>query len=218
MYGFNPPLHEALGYGKSLHDALAEVHKRALAGQFLTEADAEMLMDQHLHAPYAPPDLAGQLRAAGIAAIRRYLAQQGPALPQTIHSEQQVEIQVTPGITVNGRTDLIKRLDTNEVSIVDFKSTERAQEEDVTRMQLHSYAIGYEQLSGANANVVEIHNLDENGRSVRELVDEDMLTRTRHAIRLAGDSLRTSTLPRLQEWSQACDQCDLLGICRSRPA
>ncbi len=29
LYGFNPPLHEALGYGKSLHDALAEVHKRA---------------------------------------------------------------------------------------------------------------------------------------------------------------------------------------------
>ena len=25
LYGFNPPLHEALGYGKGLHDALAEV-------------------------------------------------------------------------------------------------------------------------------------------------------------------------------------------------
>ena len=33
LYGFNPPLHEALGYGKGLHDALAELHKRALAGE-----------------------------------------------------------------------------------------------------------------------------------------------------------------------------------------
>ena len=32
LYGFNPPIHEALGYGKGLHDALAEVHKRALDG------------------------------------------------------------------------------------------------------------------------------------------------------------------------------------------
>ncbi|MER3460912.1 MAG: mandelate racemase [candidate division GAL15 bacterium] len=35
LYGFNAPIHEALGYGKSLHDALAEVHARmdsALAG------------------------------------------------------------------------------------------------------------------------------------------------------------------------------------------
>ena len=33
LYGFNPPLHEALGYGKGLHDALSEVHKRALDGR-----------------------------------------------------------------------------------------------------------------------------------------------------------------------------------------
>ena len=32
LYGFNPPIHEALGYGKSLHDALAEVHSRAIRG------------------------------------------------------------------------------------------------------------------------------------------------------------------------------------------
>ena len=30
LYGFNAPIHEALGYGKSLHDALAEVHARAI--------------------------------------------------------------------------------------------------------------------------------------------------------------------------------------------
>ncbi len=34
-YGFNPPLHEASGYGKGLHDALAEVHKRAISGDLV---------------------------------------------------------------------------------------------------------------------------------------------------------------------------------------
>lgn len=29
MYGFNPPIHEALGYGKGLHDVLAEPQKGA---------------------------------------------------------------------------------------------------------------------------------------------------------------------------------------------
>ena len=33
LYGFNAPLDEALGFGKSLHDALAEVHARALAAR-----------------------------------------------------------------------------------------------------------------------------------------------------------------------------------------
>ena len=41
LYGFNPPLHEALGYGKGLHDALAEVHKRALAGDLVGQDEAD---------------------------------------------------------------------------------------------------------------------------------------------------------------------------------
>ena len=33
LYGFNAPLDEALGYGKTLHDALAELHQRAISGE-----------------------------------------------------------------------------------------------------------------------------------------------------------------------------------------
>lgn len=214
LYGFNPPLHEALGFGKSLHDALAEVHKRALAGDLVNESEVEKLVDNHLHTPFAYPALREQLRQAAINSLRRYMKQHGATLAQTIHSEQQVEIQVTPGITVNGRIDLIKRLDTDEVAIVDFKSSERAQPEEVTRAQLHTYAIGYRQLTGESADLVEVLNLDEAGRNVREVVDSDMLTETEAAIRLAGDSIRENQLERLGSWCNTCATCDLAGICR----
>jgi DNA helicase-2/ATP-dependent DNA helicase PcrA len=200
-----------------LHDALAEVHKRALEGYIMRPEDAEALINQHMHTPYAAQGLAGQLRTAGTKAIKRYLEENGATLEQTQHSEQQVEIQVIPGITVNGRIDLIKRLDTQEVSIVDFKSSERAQAEDVTRLQLHTYAMGYRQLRGEDADLVEIHNLDENGKNVRELVDEAMLIATQSAIREAGDALRERNLPRLANWCDSCSECDLVGICRTRP-
>ena len=36
LYGFNAPIHEALGYGRSLHNALAEVHARALDADYAT--------------------------------------------------------------------------------------------------------------------------------------------------------------------------------------
>ena len=218
MYGFNPPLHEALGYGKSIHDALAEVHKRALAGDLVAEDQAEALVNTHLHAPFAPPVLKEQLRAAAVAAVKRYIQEHGPSLRQTIHSEQQVEIQVTPGVTVNGRIDLIKRLDTNEVAIVDFKSSERVQAEEVTRAQLHTYAIGYRQLTGENADLVEVLNLDEGGKNVRELVDDSMLKSTEADIRRAGTSIRENRLDRLGAWCKTCATCDLVGICRRREA
>lgn len=48
LYGFNPPLHEALGYGKSIHDVMAEIHKRAIDGDIVSGLDADDLVDKHL--------------------------------------------------------------------------------------------------------------------------------------------------------------------------
>jgi len=216
LYGFNPPLYEGLGFGKTLHDALAEIHKRALSGDLTREDEAERLVETHLHVPFAYPKLRDDLRAAAVESVRRYLRNHGATLTQTTHSEQQVEIQVAPGITVNGRIDLIKRHDTGEVAIVDFKSSERVQTEDVTRAQLHTYAIGYRQLTGKDADLVEVLNLDEAGKNVREIVDEAMLAETENGIRRAGTSLRENRLERIGAWCTTCAACDLAGICRKR--
>ena len=86
-------------------------------------------------------------------------------LTNTLYSEQQIQVRVAPGITVDGRIDLITRLDTGETSIVDFKSTERAQAEEITRDQLHVYAVGYQELTGRRADVLEVLNLDEKGQT-----------------------------------------------------
>jgi len=74
--------------------------------------------------------------------------------------EQVVEINMGDGIVVNGRIDLIRRTDRREVIVVDFKSTERAQTESLTRTQLHVYALGYRELKGESADLIEIHNLE----------------------------------------------------------
>lgn len=218
VYGFNPPLHEALGLGKSIHDALAEVHKRSMAGDVPTADEAEALIDTHLHVPFAYPVLRDNLRSSAIASVRRYLEEHGGTLSQTLHSEQQVEVQVPGGVTVNGRIDLIKRLDTEEVAIVDFKSSDRAQAEAVTRSQLHTYAMGYQQLTGENADVVEVLNLDKAGKSVREVVDATMLESTGKAIEQAGQAIRSNAFKRLGSWCDTCESCDLAGICRSSQA
>ena len=217
MYGFNPPIHEALGYGKGLHDALAEMHKRALAGDVLDSGAVDELVDRHLHTPYAYPSLREQLRRAARASLLRYFAEHGADLPRTIHSEKQIQVHIAPGITVDGRIDLVKRLETDEVSIVDFKSTDRAQAEDVTRDQLHVYAVGYRELTGEQADLIEVLNLDAAGKNTREVVREPLLDGVRGRIRDAGEALRENDLPRHRTWCAACDTCDLAGICRSRP-
>ena len=120
---------------------LSEIHKRALEGDIVTKTSAAALIDRHLNAPFAYPALREQLRNAGIKAIERYFDTHGKEIANTEFSEKQIQVHVAPGITVDGRIDLIRRLDTGEVAIVDFKSTDRAQAEDVTRDQLHVYAV-----------------------------------------------------------------------------
>lgn len=219
LYGFNAPIHEALGYGKGLHDALSEIHKRALGGDIVTKDAAESLINRHLHTPFAYPTLREQLHNAGVKAIERYFDTHGKELSQTEFSEKQIRVHVTPGITVDGRIDLIRRLDTGETAIVDFKSTERAQAEDVTRDQLHVYAVGYQELTGSSADIIEVLNLDENGKTTREPVNEPLLDAVRDKIHDAGDALRRNDLPRLTVWdNHACGSCDLVGLCRERPS
>lgn len=218
LYGFNPPIHEALGYGKGLHDALAEAHKRALTGDIAGPDEAVHLVERHLHTPYAYPALKEALRKAANESVGRYLTDHHDDLARTVHSEKQIQVHVAPGITVDGRIDLVRRLDKDELAIVDFKSTARAQDEDVTRHQLHVYAVGYEELTGERADLIEVLNLDEQGKTVRELVEDPLLAEVRGRIKDAGDSLRENNLPRLPLWEDKCAKCDLAELCRDVPA
>lgn len=217
LYGFNPPLHEALGYGKGLHDALAEVHKKAVNGEILDSSSATELVARHLHTPFAYPELRTNLERSAIAAVERYFVVHGEELERTVHSEKQIQVRIAPGITVDGRIDLIRRLDTNELAIVDFKSTDRAQAEDVTRDQLHVYAVGYQELTGEGADLIEVLNLDEQGKSTREEVEDALLSDVKIRINSAGESLRANHLPRLDRWCKQCAGCDLAGLCREGP-
>ena len=114
--------------------------------------------------------------------------------------------------------DLIRRLDTGEVAIVGFKSTDRVQAENVTRDQLHVYAVGYQELTGKCADLIEVLNLDEEGKTTREPVDDPLLTAVRRKIHDAGEALRTNKLLRLPKWDEnACGSCDLVGLRREEP-
>lgn len=211
LYGFNPGFHEKIGFGKSLHDVLAEVHRKALDGEYLTPAHVPQLLDVHFHLPYAWQSLRDDMRQQADRALRRYLAENAAILDKVKYAEQSIELKLAEGIVVHGRIDLIRRTDTNQVIIIDFKSTSRSQEEDVTSHQLHVYALGYQQLTGSKADLVEIYNLDEGaGATVRELVDEAMLSQTEADIVAAGRDIREGRLCRVEQ----CGGCDFTGICR----
>jgi DNA helicase-2/ATP-dependent DNA helicase PcrA len=213
LYGFNAPIHEALGYGKSLHDALAEVHARAIRGDVAPANEVPRLIQTHLHTPYAYPALRQQLEAAAERILRNYLDDNRALFDKIELSEKQVEISLGDGVTVNGRIDLVRRVDTGETTIVDLKSSDRAQPEHVTEAQLHVYALGYEELTGRRPDYVEVYELDERKRKPRS-VDADFISDVKTEIGKAAESLRRGTLVAAPA-AKKCSICDYKRMCSS---
>ena len=213
LYGFNAPLAQALGFGKSLHDALAEVHKRALNGEDVSPGEARALMQRHLRTPYAYPALREKMEAAATKAIGGYIEKNKSDFKNLEFSEKGIEISLGDGVTIAGRIDLVKRIDTGEVTIVDLKSSERAQADDVTETQLHIYALGYQELTGRNADYVEIYELDEQ-KQKRRSVDDEFIDDVKRDVRGAADALRKDVL-NPKPGKQTCGTCDYRELCSS---
>jgi DNA helicase-2/ATP-dependent DNA helicase PcrA len=76
--------------------------------------------------------------------------------------------------------------------------------------------MGYRELTGQSADLIEVLNLDAKGKSTREVVDDALLGETTALITGAGDAVRANSLPKLTKWCDSCARCDLVGICRDR--
>ena len=211
LYGFDAPVAEAIGYGKSLHDALAEVHTRSIRGDVPDESEVPRLVETHLYLPLAYPALRETLRESAERVVTDYLRKNKDLLSQIEFAEKSIELNLGEGVSVIGRIDLVRRLDTDEVTIVDLKSSERAQDEDLTEDQLHIYALGYEELTGSRADYVEIYELDEQRRKTRT-VDDDFIADVKDKVKDAATSLRQGNLKPAPS-QLTCGNCDFRRLC-----
>jgi DNA helicase-2/ATP-dependent DNA helicase PcrA len=216
LYGFNAPLDEALGYGKSLHDALAELHQRAISGVPIHPSDAEELVDRHFHAPFAYPTLRDTMRASAKRTVEKYIEARRSEFDKIEFSEKTIEVALEDGINVSGRIDLVRRRDTDSIAIVDLKSTQRAQAEELTEAQLHIYALGYRELTGKDADFVETYELDTQTRKPRA-VDADLIADVIGKVKSTANALRANAFPATPNPIQ-CGRCDFSRLCSASVA
>jgi DNA helicase-2/ATP-dependent DNA helicase PcrA len=108
------------------------------------------------------------------------------------HAERPVEIDLGDGVRVSGRIDLIRRRDSDEVVVIDFKSNDRTQQEDVTDLQLRLYALGYKQATGEDARAVVVDNLDDLNNPREEPVTEATLAEASSAVVEAAALMRAN--------------------------
>ena len=211
LYGFDGPLGGAMGFGKGLHDALAEVHQSYARGDVVDESEVTGLVKRHFLLRYADGDTRERMESLAVTILTNYLRDNGAGLRQVQFAERNIAVHLDGGITIKGRADLIRRDDDGQVSIVDLKSNHRSQAEEVTRDQLSTYALGYRELTGQDADFIETYELEEGERHaepVNGALLQDMEARTRVAV----DALRQNRMQPAPE-PERCLRCDVNDLC-----
>lgn len=198
LYGFVSPITERMGYGNSIHNVLMEMHRRHLNGEDVSNINIDELVESHVHIPYATNIVLENIKATTNNVATAYLEENQKDFDNIEYAEQEIQIDLGDGIMVNGRMDLIKKvdLDGNEsTTIIDFKSKKESQDQDITMEQLSMYALGYKELTGRTADRLQIFNLDEDKNSKHtQRLDNSKIDEIKERIITSANDIRDNKL------------------------
>ncbi|MCB1188842.1 MAG: ATP-dependent helicase [Leptospiraceae bacterium] len=216
MYGFCAPLSMRIGYGKAIHNALMDMHKRFLDGKDVKNSDIEPLLNIHFYLPYASEEgsVYADMRKTAQESLNIYYDENYDSFPDIQFAEKIIELNLGDGIIVNGRMDLVKKKNLDgsyEATIIDFKSAKDSQTYSISMEQLMLYAMGYKELTGEKADFLAVYNLDENRPHKQELKEEH-LSVTKTNIINAANSIRSNWFSKTKN-SNICGGCRPNKIC-----
>lgn len=198
LYGFVSPITERMGYGNSIHNVLMEMHRRHLNGEDVSNINIDELVESHVHIPYATNIVLDNIKQTTNNVATAYLEENHKEFDNIEYAEQEIQIDLGDGIMVNGRMDLIKKidLDGNEsTTIIDFKSKKESQDQDITMEQLSMYALGYKELTGKTADRLQIFNLDEDRNSKHtQRLDNSKIDEIKERIINSANDIRDNKL------------------------
>jgi len=216
LYGFVQPLNEFIGYGNSVHNILMEIHRNYLDGDVVKVEDSDELVTRHLHLPFSSSDAYNSTKDRSIQVTQDYINENLKEFENIQFAEKEIQIDMGDGIMVNGRMDLIKQknLDGTDVTtIIDFKSTKEAQTKEISMEQLSLYALGYKELTGDNADFLQIFNLDEESHSkTTQKLENSRLEEIKKRIIDSANEIRQNNLTKTCDVIN-CESCYHISLC-----
>ncbi len=168
MMGFGPGVKESYGYGQQIHNILAELHQKALTGEYLSENSLMKLVDERFHLRYTRDSEYRKpltiLREAAKATLKRYLKEYSDTAQYVLDTEKSFEfVEEESGALISGSIDLLEHVERTPngekripVGIVDFKTHHWKDKETYNikkaevETQLRLYAIGVHHALGHN--------------------------------------------------------------------
>jgi len=207
-----------MGFGKSMHDSLMELHKRIMSREILTDDDPLKIAQRQSHFPYmGTSDKLQVMKDLVRRKVSDYYQRNKESLQTIEFVEQEILLNMDDGILVNGRIDLIKRKlyeEKYETTIIEFKSDDDPQKSKVTTEQLKLYALGHRELTGQKADYIQIYDIKSNTKKPPYLLEEHHMEETEKKIRNAAAKIRKQHFDRIDK-QEVCTSCFQSRLCSS---
>jgi DNA helicase-2/ATP-dependent DNA helicase PcrA len=226
IYGFAPPLSPFMGFGQTIHNSLAEIHKRSHDGHDIKERDTEEIVERHENLPYAPIKAKKDMEESIRKLVSKYIKDNKRDFKNIEFVEKDIQLNLEDGIFVSGKIDLIKKTDFEgklETTIIEFKSKFQSQENEITKDQLYLYGLGHKELTGNKADFINIYVLDpkDGSKGFNEKLEDQHLVLIQEKIRDVVGKIRRKEFKRVKSWT-ICETCDQKLLCSgfkaSKPA
>jgi len=218
MYGFCYPLDQRMGFGKSLHNSLMEIHKRSLLGEVLNLTLVNDIAEQQSHFPYlGKSSILLEMKKLVKDKVLQYFNNNKKSLKEVEFVEQDIQLHLDDGIFVSGRIDLIKKKDYEgkyETTIIEFKSSDDVQKRQITIDQLNLYALGHKEFTGQEADYIQIYDLETNSQKPPVPLDRRHLEIMEKKIKASANTIRNKSFARIDK-KEICKDCFQCRLCFS---
>lgn len=217
MYGFSYPLDQRMGYGKSMHNSLMEIHKRIRLGDEISEEEIKTITDRQSYFPYlGTSTILSEMKQKVEEKVIEYFRINKDSLKSIQFVEQEIQLSLDEGILVSGRIDLIKKkLNENkfETTIIEFKSKTEAQSKNLTIEQLNLYALGHRELTGEKADYIQIYDLETNKQDPPIFLNHIHLKEIYSKIKNAAATIKSQKFEKRNE-KKVCNDCLQKKVCQ----
>ena len=231
VLGFAPTIDQAFGYGRGVHNILREIHNDPHRWAELSrDNDAlmgelqRMLESGLFYLRYTTGDPLGNMRATAQHGLTEYVRLYAEELERLEFEPEREFETLIPGeeLLISGSIDLVRLDDPPRITIIDFKSGEKENEnqsglsEEMMRLQIGIYGLAarheleYEPEHGLIRYIGEENPAH---RQVKVDVNEEGIETARQVVIEAGRKIRGRNFDSGPSRKKRCNTCDFSRMC-----
>ncbi len=220
IYGFNPELVPALGFGKQVHNVINLLHKEyENTGKIPSKTKISKMIEQHFYLRYASDSVSERLKVAAMKSLNKYVQMWEKDFSLSVKTERHFELEFENAL-IAGSIDMIKRVDGDEtvLEVIDFK-TGKADNDLMHKyeLQVQLYTIAAQEVLGINTQKALIHFIDtDKNERIDIQTAPAALDTAKEKLSYALQGITKATFKRDASQDKICKSCDWSRMCPKR--